>query len=140
MSKAGLSGARLKRLHDAASRAVETGEVAGAITLVQRRGETVVEVVGQMDRAAGTKLERGSPHRAAASTVRPTSRPCSSSSPPSMVNAAAPKALGDSKGTTQRTAMGRKRCLHHAGSTVRFPEQALCRLMARNPEGRSGPH
>lgn len=65
MSKSGLSSSRLKRLHDAASRAVDTGEVAGAITLVQRRGETVVDVVGAMDRAAMTKLERRSIFRIA---------------------------------------------------------------------------
>jgi CubicO group peptidase (beta-lactamase class C family) len=65
MTKSGLSKARLRRLHDAAKKAVETGEVAGAITLVQRRGETVVDVVGARDRDAKTKLDRRSIFRIA---------------------------------------------------------------------------
>ena len=39
MSKSGLSSGRIKRLHQAAERAVESGEVAGAITVVHRRGD-----------------------------------------------------------------------------------------------------
>ena len=65
MSKSGLSNGRIKRLHDAAKRAVETGEVAGAITLVHRRGETVIDVVGQKDKDKPGKLERDSIFRIA---------------------------------------------------------------------------
>ena len=57
-SKSGLSKKRLKRLHDAAGRYVETGQIAGAITLVERHGETFVDVVGQADRERGTPLKR----------------------------------------------------------------------------------
>lgn len=50
MSKSGLSKKRLKRLADAAEHYVEAGQIAGAITLIERRGETYLEVVGQADR------------------------------------------------------------------------------------------
>jgi CubicO group peptidase (beta-lactamase class C family) len=65
MSKSGLSNGRIKRLHEAARRAVETGEVAGAITLIHRKGETVVDVTGKMDKDKGGKLERDSIFRIA---------------------------------------------------------------------------
>ena len=65
MSKSGLSSGRIKRLHQAAERAVESGEVAGAITVVHRRGETVVDVVGQKDKDKPGKLERDSIFRIA---------------------------------------------------------------------------
>lgn len=64
-SKSGLSGGRLKRLHGAARRAVEAGEVAGAITLIHRRGETVVDVVGLKDRERAEPLARDSIFRIA---------------------------------------------------------------------------
>ena len=65
MSKGGLSNARLKRLHGAARQAVETGEVAGAITLVHRKGETVVDVVGHKDKEGAARLGRDSIFRIA---------------------------------------------------------------------------
>ena len=65
MSKSGLSNGRIKRLHHAAERAVETGEVAGAITLIHRHGETVIDVVGKMDKDKPGKLERDSIFRIA---------------------------------------------------------------------------
>ena len=65
MSKSGLSNARLKRLHAAAKRSVEAGELPGVITLIHRRGETVVDVVGAMDKDTGVKLERNSIFRIA---------------------------------------------------------------------------
>ena len=65
MSKSGLSNARLKRLHEAAARSVEAGELPGAITLIHRHGETVVDVVGYRDVARATRLERDSIFRIA---------------------------------------------------------------------------
>ena len=65
MSKSGLSNARLKRLHAAARGAVEAGEVAGAITLIHRRGETVVDVVGKQHLGGEASLERDSIFRIA---------------------------------------------------------------------------
>ncbi len=57
-SKGGLSKARLGRLNDAVETYVDTGHVTGAITLIERKGETVVNVVGQKDRERGQPLER----------------------------------------------------------------------------------
>ena len=65
MSKGGLSNARLKRLHGAAKQATESGEVAGAITLIHRKGETVVDVVGHKDKEGKAKLGRDSIFRIA---------------------------------------------------------------------------
>ena len=65
MSKGGLSNTRLKRLHGAARRAVETGEVAGAITLIHRKGETLVDVVGHKDKEGAARLGRDSIFRIA---------------------------------------------------------------------------
>ena len=64
-SKSGLSKKRLKRLRDTAERYVEAGQVAGAITLVERRGETFVDVIGLADRERGTPLKRDSIFRIA---------------------------------------------------------------------------
>ena len=65
MSKSGLSNSRMKRLHERARQAVEAGEVAGAITLVHRKGETVVDVTGLKDKDKPGKLERDSIFRIA---------------------------------------------------------------------------
>ena len=65
MSKSGLSNARLKRLHSAAKRSVEAEELPGVITLIHRRGETVIDVVGAKDKETGAKLERDSIFRIA---------------------------------------------------------------------------
>src|SRR5713101_3765919 len=46
MSTAGLSGARLARMHDVMAGYVERGEVPGLVTLVSRRGEVHVDVIG----------------------------------------------------------------------------------------------
>ena len=67
-SKSGLSKARLKRLRHAAERYVEAGQIAGAITLVERRGETFVDVVGQADLERGTQLKRDAIFRIASMT------------------------------------------------------------------------
>jgi CubicO group peptidase (beta-lactamase class C family) len=65
MSKSGLSNARLKRLHSAAKRAVEEGEAPGIITLVHRKGETEVDVVGRLAFEGEAKMERDSIFRIA---------------------------------------------------------------------------
>ena len=57
-SKSGISKKRLKRLHDAAENYVEAGQIAGAITLVERHGETFIDVVGMADRERKTPLKR----------------------------------------------------------------------------------
>jgi CubicO group peptidase (beta-lactamase class C family) len=67
-SKSGLSKKRLKRLRDAAERYVEAGQIVGAITLVERKGESFVEVVGQADRERSTPLKRDSIFRIASMT------------------------------------------------------------------------
>jgi CubicO group peptidase (beta-lactamase class C family) len=46
MSIAGLSGARLARMHDFMAGYVERGEVPGLVTLVSRRGEVHVDAIG----------------------------------------------------------------------------------------------
>src|SRR5205807_6673242 len=46
MSIAGLSRARLSRMHDVMAGYVERGEVPGLVTLVSRRGEVHVDVIG----------------------------------------------------------------------------------------------
>src|SRR5437899_2203626 len=46
MSKGGLSKARLGRMHDVMTGFVERGEVPGLVTLVSRRGEVHVDVIG----------------------------------------------------------------------------------------------
>lgn len=58
MATGGLSKTRLKRLHDAADRYSEEGYVTGAITLVERRGETHVHVTGLKDRERNLPLTR----------------------------------------------------------------------------------
>ena len=65
MSKSGLSSARLERLHDGAKRSVESGEVPGIITMIHRRGETVVDVVGNKHLGKDDPLERDSIFRIA---------------------------------------------------------------------------
>ena len=46
MSTAGLSKARLSRMHDVMASYVERGEMPGLVTLVSRRGEVHVDVIG----------------------------------------------------------------------------------------------
>src|SRR5437868_14867559 len=46
MSAGGLSGARLGRMHAVMAGYVERGEVPGLVTLVSRRGEVHVDVIG----------------------------------------------------------------------------------------------
>ena len=48
MSTSGLSKLRLARMHDIMAGYVERREVPGLVTLVSRRGEVHVEVIGNM--------------------------------------------------------------------------------------------
>ena len=47
MSTAGLSSARLSRMHDVMAERVERGRLPGLITLVSRHGEVLVDVIGK---------------------------------------------------------------------------------------------
>ena len=64
-SNGGLSKPRLKRLHNVVQGYVDSGEVVGAITLIDRRGETHVDVVGLADRDRKRPLKRDSIFRIA---------------------------------------------------------------------------
>lgn len=68
MSRAGFSGARLERLDRAVASYVETGRVAGAIALVERRGEAACYIHGLADRARGVALRRDHLFRLASMT------------------------------------------------------------------------
>ena len=50
MSSGALSKARLERLHETMRGYVDRGEVAGALTVIDRRGETYIDVAGLADR------------------------------------------------------------------------------------------
>src|SRR6266849_4898803 len=58
MSTAGLSGARLARMHDVMTGYVERGEVPGLVTLVSRRGEVHVDAIGTQAFADPTPVRR----------------------------------------------------------------------------------
>jgi CubicO group peptidase (beta-lactamase class C family) len=58
MSTAGLSRARLARMHDVMAAYVERGEVPGFVTLVSRRGEVHVDVIGTRALAGPTPMRR----------------------------------------------------------------------------------
>ena len=64
-SSGGLSKTRLKRLHNSVQGYVDSGEVVGAITLIERRGEVHVDVVGRADRERDLPLKRDSLFRIA---------------------------------------------------------------------------
>ena len=67
MSTGGLSKARLGRLHDVMAGYVERGEVPGVITLVERRGELHVDVLGSVA-FGGPGLRRDSVFRISSMT------------------------------------------------------------------------
>jgi len=58
MSTAGLSRARLGRMHDVMAGYVERGDVPGLVTLVSRRGEVHVDVIGTQAFADSTPMRR----------------------------------------------------------------------------------
>src|SRR5438552_2584988 len=58
MSTAGLSGARLARMHDVMAGYVERGEMPGLVTLVSRRGEVHVDAIGTQTFADPAPMRR----------------------------------------------------------------------------------
>ena len=58
MSTAGLSRSRLGRMHDVMKGYVERGEVPGLITLVSRRGEVHINVIGTMAYEVSDSIQR----------------------------------------------------------------------------------
>jgi CubicO group peptidase (beta-lactamase class C family) len=58
MSTGGLSAARLGRMRDIMASYVERGEVPGLVTLVSRRGETHVEVIGKLAAGGSALMQR----------------------------------------------------------------------------------
>jgi hypothetical protein len=58
MSSAGLSNARIARLHDVMAGYVERGEVPGLVTLVSRRGETHIEALGMKALGGSDPVQR----------------------------------------------------------------------------------
>ena len=70
----GFSVQRLTRLDSALQRAVDRGEIAGAVALVLRDGQTVYErAVGWADREAGRRMTTGAIFRIASQTKALTS-------------------------------------------------------------------
>src|ERR1700732_5504151 len=68
MSSAGLSNARLARLHDVMASYVERGEVPGLVTLVSRRGETHIEALGMKALGGSDPVQRDTIFRIASMT------------------------------------------------------------------------
>jgi CubicO group peptidase (beta-lactamase class C family) len=68
MSTGGLSKARLNRMHDVMAGYVERGEVSGAVTLVSRRGETHVDVIGTKSVGGAEPMRRDTIFRIASMT------------------------------------------------------------------------
>ncbi|HXZ67325.1 MAG TPA: serine hydrolase domain-containing protein, partial [Alphaproteobacteria bacterium] len=54
----GLSKSRLRRLTDAVNASVDKGEIAGIIALIERRGDTHIDVAGMQDRERNIALKR----------------------------------------------------------------------------------
>ena len=67
MTAGGFSKARLDRLHDVMAGHVERGEVPGLVTLVSRRGEAHVSVIGRKA-LAGESIRRDTIFRIASMT------------------------------------------------------------------------
>ena len=68
MSSAGLSNARIARLHDVMASYVERGEVPGLVTLVSRRGETHIEALGMKALGGSDPVQRDTIFRIASMT------------------------------------------------------------------------
>ena len=64
----GLSKARLARMHQVMADHVEAGRAVGVITLIERRGETHVDIIGQADCERGVPLKRDTIFRLASMT------------------------------------------------------------------------
>jgi CubicO group peptidase (beta-lactamase class C family) len=68
MAQGGFSKARLARMHQVMAGYVEQGTVAGLVTLLSRRGETVVDTIGCQDLVRKDPLRRDSIFRIASMT------------------------------------------------------------------------
>src|SRR5882757_5500007 len=68
MSSAGLSNARVARLHDVMASYVERGEVPGLVTLVSRRGETRIEALVMKALGSSDPVQRDTIFRIASMT------------------------------------------------------------------------
>jgi len=68
MSTAGLSKARLSRMHDVMAGYVERGAVPGLVTLVSRRGEVHVDVIGTQAIGDSPPMRRGTIFRISSMT------------------------------------------------------------------------
>src|SRR5438105_140785 len=68
MSTAGLSKARLRRMHDIMAGYVERGEVPGLVTLVSRRGEVHVDAIGRKAVGSSDPMRRDTIFRIASMT------------------------------------------------------------------------
>src|SRR5580692_12283471 len=68
MAHGGFSKARLARMHQVLAAHVEQGTVAGAITLLSRRGETIVDAIGVQDLTRKDPMRRDSIFRIASMT------------------------------------------------------------------------
>jgi len=64
----GLSKARLARMHRVMADHVAAGRAVGVITLIERRGETHVDIIGQADRERSVPLKRDTIFRLASMT------------------------------------------------------------------------
>lgn len=68
MSGGGISKARLERMHHVMADHIEAGRAAGVITLIERRGETHIDIIGDADRERGVPLKRDTIFRLASMT------------------------------------------------------------------------
>jgi CubicO group peptidase (beta-lactamase class C family) len=68
MTHGGFAKSRLARMHQVMAAHVERGTVAGLVTLLHRRGETVVDTQGVQDLARGDPMRRDSIFRIASMT------------------------------------------------------------------------
>jgi CubicO group peptidase (beta-lactamase class C family) len=68
MAHGGYSKARLARMHQVMASYVEQGVVAGAVTLLSRHGETVVDTIGHQDLARRDAMRRDTIFRIASMT------------------------------------------------------------------------
>src|ERR1700720_2262757 len=75
MSSAGLSNARVARLHDVMAGYVERGEVPGLVTLVSRRGETHIEALGMKALGGSDPVQRDTIFRISSMTKPVTASP-----------------------------------------------------------------
>ncbi len=68
MTGAAFSPSRLVSMHDSMARHVESGYVPGLVTLIARRGEIIVDAIGNMNIAGGAPMRRDTIFRIASLT------------------------------------------------------------------------